>query len=330
VDREGRRSRQGYSTPADARAFLQLARERRSSDRAGAANPLAAAYFRAVSGSRSEDDAAADLTSSQLPPPGTVSGVTEALDAVATVLGIGGETARQPRALLEGTHSESTRLLLLRRLLAYISESEDPAYYARTRELAFLANTLVAGCSVQSRSFTPQEASDAAAAVCNLGLEHWRNATSGPDDETLLPDTFLLDHDLVSIFELGWTVLHEQVSLFVAGELISTLSDLQCTDAHVEEELEALRIELTKQYRAGTPWRARTALGAIAMLDMPTWATVLGLVDECPVIPAAMTAVLEKRTGGIRAAEFEFISSTTQLRRVQEFMRRLPEFLAGS
>jgi hypothetical protein len=58
------------------------------------------------------------------------------------------------------------------------------------------------------------------------------------------------------------------------------------------------------------------------MLDMPAWVSVLGLLDECPVIPAALTATLDGRTGAISATEFEFISSGSQLARVREFMAR--------
>ncbi len=39
--------------------------------------------------------------------------------------------------------------------------------------LAYLANAIIAGCSIQARPFAPQEASNAAVAVCNLGLEAW-------------------------------------------------------------------------------------------------------------------------------------------------------------
>ena len=48
-DREHRRSQQGYSTPADARAFLLMARRRRRASRGEpSVNPLVAAYFRAA------------------------------------------------------------------------------------------------------------------------------------------------------------------------------------------------------------------------------------------------------------------------------------------
>ena len=167
--------------------------------------------------------------------------------------------------------------------MEHVRERDDTAHLARSRELAFLANTLIAGCSVQSRPFTPQEASDAAIGICNLGLEHWPT----------LPDGFLVDHDLVTAFEVGWAALHEDVSIFVADQLIAILTELRCVDTEIQSGLDALRRELVKQRDASTPWRARDALEVIAMLDMPAWASLLGLLDECPVIPAALTATLE-------------------------------------
>ena len=54
IERERRRSQQGYATPADARAFLKMARQPKHT-RSGAsatasmkANPIVAAYFRAA------------------------------------------------------------------------------------------------------------------------------------------------------------------------------------------------------------------------------------------------------------------------------------------
>ncbi len=51
IERERRRSRHGYATPADARAFLQMARQPRAASAPTAPiaiNPIATAYFRAV------------------------------------------------------------------------------------------------------------------------------------------------------------------------------------------------------------------------------------------------------------------------------------------
>ena len=264
-------------------------------------------------------------------PSATLAGVTQAPDGVVDMLDIlsrAGLVPQRPRALLEGAHAQPSRLALIRTLIEYVRDNDDTLYLARSHELAFLANTLVAGCSIQSRSLTPQEASDAAVSTCNLGLEHWPArwpepvAPSTADLDVTLPDTFLMHHDLVSAFEVGWAVLHEDVSMFAAGQLVFALSNLRSSDADIQEGLDTLRIEVTKQREAGTPWRARDALEVIAMLDMPAWASVLGLLDECPVLPEALTAILDGRTGAVSATEFEFISTRSQLDRIREFMAR--------
>jgi hypothetical protein len=156
-----------------------------------------------------------------------------------------GVMPERPRALLEAADADPqlTRLTRLRRLMAYVRDTDETALLARSHELAFLANTLLAGCSVQSRPFTPQEAADAAAGICNLGLEYWParwpsltspGASSPPPHDpataappaTCPPDSLLIDRDLVTAFEVGWSVLYQDVSLFAAEQLISTLTDL--------------------------------------------------------------------------------------------------------
>jgi hypothetical protein len=82
-----------------------------------------------------------------------------------------------------------------------------------------------------------------------------------------------------------------------------------------------------KQRDAGVPWRARGALDVLAMLDMPAWVSLLGLLDECPVLPAALTATVEGRTGAISPTAFEFIATTSQIGEVRAFMDKLPDVL---
>lgn len=321
-DRERRRSQQGYSTPADARAFLRMARRRRphSAD-APPINPLVAAYFRSAEETiAAESDAARDGPRGTPVSPATLA-VPDAPDDVVDILFRSGLVGEQPRPRLVGPDPPPSPVALVRTLIAYVNEHDGTLSLARSHELAFLANTLIAGCSIQSRPFTPQEASDAAVGICNLGLEHWPEA---------LPATFLMGHDLVSAFEVGWAVLHEDVGMFTAEQLVLALSNLRHRDAHVQKGIRALRTELTKQRAAGTPWRAREALEVIGMLDMPAWASVSGLLDECPVMPAALTATLEGRTGAISATDFEFIATRSQLGLVREFLARLPGILRRS
>jgi hypothetical protein len=338
VGREQRQSLQGYITRADARAFLQMARERRCRrpDGAPAPNPIAAAYFRDTG----DTAASTDHDASRLPWRDTEAARTgrESMDAVAGLLAEAGLLPQRPRALLAGARPEQTRLTRIRPLMDYLHEKHDTGYLARNRELAFLANTLMAGCSIQSRSFTPQEASDAAVGICNLGLEHWPARWPGNDSSDAAcfrdsdagpPCDFLLHYNLVTAFEVGWAVLHEDVCLFAAKQIILALTNVRRADAAVDQELRTLRIELGRHLGAGTPWRARDALDVIAMLDMPVWSSILGLISECPVLPAALTAVLDRRTGAVSATAFEFISTISQIATVREFISRLPRALRG-
>ena len=65
------------------------------------------------------------------------------------------------------------------------------------------------------------------------------------------------------------------------------------------------------------------------MLDMTAWISVLGLLDECPVLPAALMAVLDGRTTRVSPTEFDFISTAAQIGDVRIFMRKLPDLLSA-
>ena len=290
-----------------------------------ATNPIAAAYFRAVASEPTLHSAPEIAAPGDDDAPASIDGLIELLaeagvtaDRAPALLAAADEDPRAAR-LRQGSGAQA-RLPLLRRLMEFVRHHDETAYLTRSRELAFLANTLLAGCSVQSRPFTPQEASDAARCICNLGLEC---------DTAMPADAFLVDHHLVTAFEAGWSVLHRDVSLFVTDQLISTLADLDRADADTRLGLRALQRTLEKQREAGTPWLARDAADVLAMLDMTAWTSVLGLLDECPILPAALTAVLERRTTSVSPTAFEFISTTAQIGDIRLFMRTLPVVLAG-
>jgi hypothetical protein len=75
------------------------------------------------------------------------------------------------------------------------------------------------------------------------------------------------------------------------------------------------------------PWRARDAMDVILILDMPAWATLLGLIDECPVIHAAMDSSRGSQVRRISASSFEFISENSQIEAVRQFMESVPDSL---
>jgi hypothetical protein len=314
VDRERRREASGYVTPEQARAFLQMSRQRRPAhDVPPPDNPLARAYFRAI------EWVTQPAEPSDAGPEPEESGVA----AVVDVLVEAGVLPQQPRALLGGTQEHASHLTRIQRHMQRVLERDPAAYSTRCDELGFLANTIAAGCSVQARPLTAKEGVDAAVAVCNLGLE--RLAAAG----TELPEDFLAAHDLVGAFQAGWAALYNDVCMYAAGQLIDVLTRLRCADRQTQFSLDVLRIELTKHCKAGEPWRAREAMDVLTILDMPAWAALLALIDECPVIHAAMRASQASRTTAVSASAFEFISENSQIVSIRDFMRSLPDTLSG-
>jgi uncharacterized protein DUF6178 len=216
----------------------------------------------------------------------------------------------------------------------YLRDVADPDLYAmRSAEHAFLANAILAGSSLQSRPFTSAEAAEAAAAVCALGRQNWPERWQGTHHGRIaeerglaLPDDVFAHQDLVSVFQVGWTILHEQVSMHAAECLLGALPTLHGDDV-TQSSLDALGLTLTKHWRAGTPWRARDALDVIAIFDLPAWAALLGLLSEFPVLPATVSASLDGATREVSATAFEFISGNTQISLVREFLRVLPDRL---
>ncbi len=318
-DRERRREEEGFVAPAQATAFLTLARQKRGAD-AGAApgwDPLTAGYFRDLehrARARGEGHRA----------PATDPKVTAFL---ATLHEDGVTLSPRPTLFLKEMDGDGTRRARIRAQLQYVLEHDAAAYSRRKEELAYLANVLVAGCAFRSRRFRAVEAADAVLAICNLGLENW----TGPraTARATLPPAFLLRQDLVAVFRTGWSVLYEDVCLYVARRLVEILADLRCDDDELQDQLRELHHRLKTQIKAGTPWRERDNLDVIAILDQPSWATLLGLVDECPVVPKVAQTRADGRPPLRVASEFEFISENGQIAWVRDFLEALPDRLVA-
>jgi hypothetical protein len=293
--REERRELQGHIAPLQARAFLNLARQRQEGSLPQDLDPLSAAYFRDLQrGAPPPEDF--------LPESATASGWSE------------------PRGLLlpAAASSGGDRLSQIRIQLLFAQEHNRAAYMRRTEELAYLANVLVAGCSFQSRPFLAPEAAEAVLAVCNLGLE---NCGTAP-----LPPDFLLRQNLVAVFRIGWRLLCEGVCLFAAKRLVEALSDLRCDDRDIQKQITSLFRRMKTQIAAGTPWRERKHLEVLAILDPPSWAMLVNLLDECPVVPKNACTPSEKPPLRV-PTDFEFISENRQITWAQDFAKSLSERL---
>ncbi len=319
ADRERRQEELGYVAAEQARAFLRLSRQghldRETTIRA---NPIATAYMRLTRKPEDQTRPENAPSESRHPLPGA-----PAPDVAAFIdlLRDTGVLPDRPRPLL-GAGDErvaSPRLAPIQRQMEFVRDHDAGAYALRTRELTFLANVLVAGCSLRDRPFTTREAFDAVVAVCNLGLENW-----APPQ----PDTFLADHDLTSVFQVGWAVLYQDVCVYVTEQLLGTLAALQCSDREIQVELLKLRREITRHLETGAPWHARDALDVIATLDLPAWAALLGLIAECPVMLANVSPSGRSRPHSIDPAVFEFISENSHIAAVHAFMRALPDALS--
>ena len=320
-DREQRRETRGYITPAQAHAFLQMSRAAVAADvdndAQSRANPIVTAYFRALDQKPARAQEVARLEAgTEFILETTAQSSPEAIAAIVEVLVEAG-VITPPRALLPGASGNEPRLHHIHEHLQYLVERDPVGYAARNQELGFLANTIASGAMVLTRSLSVQEASDAALAVCNLGLEHWPGAEQ----------SVLAKQDLVSVFQAGWRILYNDVCMHAAEHLLLVLSDLYPVDVEIQEGLGTLRIELAKHWRAGKPWLAREAMEVIGLLDMPAWAALVALIDEFPVMHAGIAASRVKHVRAVGASDFEFISSNSQIQTIRGYMKALPEVL---
>jgi hypothetical protein len=315
--REERREAEGYVTPVMAAAFLSSACGLRlhTMPSPPAWDPVTAVWFRgAERRARERGEGRAD--------PGREPGSrAAAASAPARDFVGGGATPREagprPKATprLGPARDTGDRLRRIRERVRYLEEHDVALHARRMQELGYVGNVLVAGASFGGHRFRAAEAAAAAAAVCNLGLENWPRAwlpggRSGP------PVDFLLRQDLVTVFRVGWSVLHESVSLQTARTLVEILSRLVSDDGALHEQLAGLRDGLRRQVEAGTPWRELDNLDVLLALDPPSWSVLVGLLDRCPV------------ASGATRSDFEFIAENRQVECVREFLRSLPDRLS--
>ena len=244
VDREGRREQQGFVPPAQARAFLRSARETRLNGPTPPKSPLARAYFRGIDRTPVKRPNAPGEPSTPPALPASPSVEEASADTLAAIIALVGGSdpaAMRPRALLQDGRSDGIGASPFEARMQFVGEVDATAFAARSEGLAYLVNTIVAGCSIQGRTFAPRQASDAAAAICSLGMENWPSSWLGgsaydsPSSE--LPKDFLLDHDLITAFQVGWTILYTQVAMGTAERLIHVLSDLRSEDREIQSGL---------------------------------------------------------------------------------------------
>ncbi|MBN2370442.1 MAG: hypothetical protein JXO72_08140 [Vicinamibacteria bacterium] len=190
AEREDRRAEVGYVAPQSAAAFLKLARGVGETP-ATEHDPLTHAYFR-------------DLSQSEKPVPRRApasrrGGSQTDLDRLLSKAGIL-EPAHAP--LLPAATESADRALFVQALQRL--RDEDPALFTqRSKELAYLANVLIAACTFEGRRVRPIEAVRVAIATCDIGLELCQAPTIDGNPLT----SAVSAHPADGLFRLGWSKL---------------------------------------------------------------------------------------------------------------------------
>jgi hypothetical protein len=327
VSREQRRERSGYVPPLQAQAFLAASR---GIDLAHASapgpDPIAAAALRGIEPADDVPPGEAP-TESLNPSDGETVGADGAAGVAAIVDALLEAGVLQPpaRGLLAASADEQRRLPI-EVLMAHVAEHASHAFSARSGELAYLSNVLVAGCPLQSRTFTPEEASKAVLATCNLGLEHWPAHWARG---TAVPPDLLVHQELVPLFQVGWTVLHRDVAMRAARGLLDALDGIHVSDREIQAGINALRRDLRQHCGRGEPWRAADAFDVLASLDIPAWAGLLGLIDQCPVLHAVIPALERGRVLRVDPGRFEFFATSGDVAAARRFVATIEQRLTS-
>ena len=158
AEREERRGRCGFVEPRAARAFLALARSQTDPAQTER-DPITHAYFR-------------DLKLSGHAPLGA--GPRHDTETLLRLLDRVAETQPKPRGALLPGHAEPEKpetMSPITEAMQALRDLDARMFQERKEELAYLANALVAGATIDGRRFRPSEAMEAALATVALGAE---------------------------------------------------------------------------------------------------------------------------------------------------------------
>lgn len=188
--RQDRRGQQGYVAPADARAFLVLARQSPAQTIIDAReeDPLTRAYFRDFLPARPATAARGSSSATDLPP-----AVSAGTAHLAQVLA-DADLLPAPAPALPAA---SIRADPFAAALAALQHRDPSLHLQRLRELNYLANVLISGAGIDDRRLRPVEAAELVLEVVRLGLQR-------------LPAPDLQSVSAVQTFRLGWSLLHQR------------------------------------------------------------------------------------------------------------------------
>jgi hypothetical protein len=71
-------------------------------------------------------------------------------------------------------------------------------------------------------------------------------------------------------------------------------------------------------------------MDVLASLDLPAWAVLLGVLDECPVFHPLLAVAPGTKVHSVSPTAFEFISENSQLQAIDAFLASLPASIRES
>ena len=173
-------------------------------------------------------------------------------------------------------------------LMEYLVERHPDLCLTRGQELTFLANILVAGSRLQSRSFSAREASNAVVATCSFGLLR----QPAPPGATTWSATTWSRYSKMA----GRPCIARCRSSSRNALLAVLRAVRRRTFGDSRRSARAPAVARDAPGGGDAVAGARGPRGALA-LDTSAWYGLLGLLSECPVIPEVVSAIVERRAG---------------------------------
>lgn len=281
--REERRARHGYVAQSDAVSFLAAARLEPLASllTSRGVDPITRAYFR--------DAGVRPLSRSKPAPTMDLLTILRDVDIIAD--------APLLDMLMAG--EDAPPCLPIHSALRLLGARHSAAFPTRLDELAYLANTLMAGCSSPGRELRPFEAGEAALATCNLGAETLLLAEEqafGVEQVAALMES----ESMVKLFRIAWRVVYDEI-VSAAAQTVCRLLDDDPRPAHARAAL-ALRRALG----AGKPWRAWPLHDAVPRRLGERDEHALGeLMHELPRVPQGTEATTAAFTWIARRAQLD-------------------------
>ncbi|MBU4317592.1 MAG: hypothetical protein KKF30_09985 [Proteobacteria bacterium] len=321
-ERDARREEKGFVTPHSASSFLAKTRSTPMNKILGAKTPDPAtrAYFAA------SETASFQATKFQpdTEPPGNKDSENLDLKVISFLQTLQAAevlpASVQKQLGFEGTESPGLDLPLTK-AIRWINHTDPNLYSRLLMEISYLSNTLISGCEFKGRPFDPKEAAEGVLSVCNLGADFVLGGKSKSEESPLddLWPVLLKKYHLVKLFQVGWKILLDHVSLYTAEVLLGFLVRLK--DKPLEPWIRSEMISMARVLKScvlsGHPWKFNPKMdGLLTVLDGQTTTALKALLEEYPTLSEC---ICSKGAHPVSP----YISSKAHIRTLRKYLKEM-------